>query len=254
MTPTLFKDWVLVTGGSRGIGHGVVAHLARCGRPIVFSYHSSRAEALEIESALTSDGRPCKAVQCNGRDPKQVAGLAAELLTTLGPPYALINNAGITRDALLSASTVDGWTDVLETNLGAAYYFCKEFAPAMMVRGGAVILQITSVSGLRGISGQSNYCASKAGLIGLTQALAVEMARFNVRVNAVAPGFIETDMLGKFQQEQLAGIKKAVPLRRLGQVKEVAGLVEYLLSDSAAYITGQTIVIDGGLIVAGKAG
>lgn len=248
------NDWVLVTGGSRGIGKGLVEHLSASGRPVVFTYQSSAEAAHALAEGLSAQGRVCKAVRCDGSDPKAVNAVATGLVAELGAPYALINNAGITRDGLIGASTAEQWAEVINTNLSAAWYFCKELAPAMMARGGGAIVQITSVSGLRGIAGQTNYAASKAGLIGLTQTLAVELARFNVRVNAVAPGFIETDMLKTLPAPQMAGIKKQVPLRRLGQVAEVASLVEYLLSESAAYITGQTIVVDGGLTVAGKAG
>lgn len=249
-----FQDWVLVTGGSRGIGRGIVEHLARRGRPVVFTFQSSTEAAQALETALVAEGHVCKAIRCDGSDPRQVEALCSELLGTLQTPSAVVNNAGITRDALLGASTNEGWSQVIGTNLSAAYYFSKGLGPAMMSRGGGAIVQITSVSALRGIIGQSNYAASKAGLIGLTQSLAIELARFNVRVNAVAPGLIETEMLQTLPSAQFAQLKKQVPLRRLGQVAEVAALVEFLLSDAASYITGQTLVIDGGLIVAGKAG
>ena len=239
--------WVLVTGGSRGIGRGVVEHLCGAGLPVVFTYKSSVAAARELELRMREVDRPCFGVHCDGSDGADVERAMSDLIGRLGAPYALVNNMGITRDALLVSMRPDEWSSVLETNLSSAFYFARRVCSEMITRRSGVILQMSSVSGLKGVPGQTNYAATKAGMIGFTRSLALELGRFGIRVNAIAPGYIQTEMLDELAPAPLKAINKQIPIRRLGTIADVANLVEFLISDKASYITGQTIVVDGGL-------
>lgn len=240
------KPWALVTGGSRGIGRGIVTTLANDHR-IVFTYRSRHEEAAAVVEQVRSAGGEAHAWCCDGSDPAQVRSLAEGCLEKFGPPAAVINNAGITRDSLFMSMPAQAWREVLATNLDATFLVTQAFLPAMLgERRGAIVL-MSSVTALKGNAGQANYAATKAAMTGMARTLALEVARFKVRVNAVAPGLIETEMaeaIPERQQRELAG---GIPLRRMGRVDEVAKLVRYLVSDDAAYITGQTLVIDGGL-------
>jgi len=247
MDAAKFDRWVLVTGGSRGIGRGIVERLCRSGSPVVFTYKSSSGVAEGLESTMREFGHPCQAVRCDGSVSAEVEEVVGGLVSRIGTPRALVNNMGITRDALLMSASPEDWNAVLNTNLSSCFHFSRSVIAGMSTRRSGVILQIGSVSGLKGIAGQTAYAATKAGMGGFTRALANEVARFNVRVNVVAPGFIRTEMLDGIPAAELKGIEKQVPLRRVGTVEEVAHLVEFLISDNASYITGQTIVIDGGL-------
>jgi len=243
------KRWVLVTGGTRGIGRGVAAAFAEAGYDTVFTYQSSTEAAASLEQEVAAAGGRAQGIRCDCADDAAVRELAKTLLEARGAPYAIVNNVGITRDGALMRMADDQWHDVISTNLHSAYYVTRYFVGPMVEQGDGVILQMSSVSGIKGNIGQTNYSASKAALIGMTKSLALELSRFNVRVNAVLPGFIATEMVGQIPEAQQSSIKKSIPMRRFGTVKEVASLCTYLASPDAAYITGQSFVIDGGLTV-----
>lgn len=241
--------WVLVTGGARGIGRSTVEYLCHRGYEVVFTYSTSQEQAAALSESQTRVGLRCTAVKCDGRNKAHVKEAVAGLLAQKGAPYALINNMGICRDATILRMNDDEWESVIETNLGSAFSFTQQVARSMIARRDGVIIQISSVAGIKGVVGQTNYSASKAGLIGFTRSLALELARFNIRVNAIAPGFIDTDMLSQLSSDRRSSLASSIPLRRIGSVADVTGLVDFLLSDKASYIIGQTLVVDGGLTV-----
>jgi 3-oxoacyl-[acyl-carrier protein] reductase len=237
--------WTLVTGGSRGLGRAMVERLAGKDRPVVFTWRQSEAAAVELERRFPAG--LVRGFRCDGRELAQVQRFANAVMDELGAPCAVINNAGVTDDALLIEMTPRQWDDVIRTNLDSAYNITSAFLPAMIQEDGGAIIQISSVSGLRGNVGQTNYSATKSALIGFSRSLALEVARFNVRVNVVAPGLIETELAAGMQDADRRRLIKSIPLRRLGHASDVAALVEFIISDDASYITGQVFVIDGGL-------
>lgn len=243
------NKWVLVTGGTRGIGRGIVDGFSSDGYDVVFTYQRSADTAAAMASASNSGttGTTISGHYCDSSDESEVRAFSKAMLDGRGAPYAIVNNVGITKDAVLISMQIDQWKDVINTNLNSAFFMIRHFVQAMVEQGDGVILQMSSVSGLKGNAGQTNYSATKAALIGMTRSLALELARFNVRVNAIAPGFIATEMLKQIPEAQQASIRKSIPLRRLGSVEEVAALTRFLASKGGAYITGQTFVIDGGL-------
>lgn len=239
---------VLITGGSRGIGSGIVEILLRQGYHVVFTFNKNEKEALILKNRMSEQGFSCNFHQCDISDFASVENFCSLLLQKYGPPYGIVYNAGITLDNLHFNADVNEWKTVIETNLNSVFYFNKHLIPPMLMDGGCII-SISSVTAEKGNVGQTCYGASKAALKGLTKSLAKEVGRFNVRVNSVAPGFIKTDMLDSVSENKLSKIRKEIPLGRIGQPSDVGFLVSYLLSKEAAYITGQTIIIDGGLTV-----
>lgn len=239
--------WVFVSGGTRGIGAGIVRALATAGHPVAFTYAASDAAARALEDELSGTAQWCRGYRCDMADRTAVEQLARELLSTRGAPYALVNNVGITRDALLLNMDDGHWGDVLRTNLDSAYHASRAFVNSMIEAGDGCIINMSSVTGIKGNPGQVNYAATKAALIGMTRSLAVELGRFNIRVNAVAPGVIATEMTASLNEMQLKKLASGIPLRRLGSVEEIAANVAFLLSPASRYTTGQTFVIDGGL-------
>jgi 3-oxoacyl-[acyl-carrier protein] reductase len=235
------RQWVLVTGGSRGIGREIVRRLAQGRRSVIFTYLNP-----DHDAAVLPD-ESVRGFRCDGRDLAQVTTFAEMMLADYGPPMAIINNAGVTRDSLLLNMTWEQWNDVLQSNLSSTFNVTRAFIGRMMEQGEGSIVQISSVSGLKGKVGQTNYCSTKAALIGFTRALALELARFNIRVNTIAPGYIETEMTQSIPESERRKIIKEIPLRRMGKASEVGALVDFLLSEDAGYITGQTFVVDGGL-------
>ncbi|MCG9696973.1 3-oxoacyl-ACP reductase FabG [Shewanella sp. Isolate11] len=233
----------LVTGASRGIGRAVAETLVQAGATVIGTATSERgAEA--IQSYLGDKGH---GLVLNVTDPDSIADLFALIKEKAGDVDILVNNAGITRDNLLMRMKEEEWVDIIDTNLSSLYRTSKPVLRAMMKKRGGRIINIGSVVGTMGNPGQTNYCAAKAGLIGFTKSLAREVASRQITVNAIAPGFIQTDMTDELTEEQQKGIMSQVPMERLGQPQEIANAVLFLASDSAAYITGETLHVNGGM-------
>lgn len=237
----------LVTGGSRGIGRAVAELLARQGHKVAVNFVSNEAAAADVVAAVESAGGTAVAVGGDVGDQAAVDALFGKIQERLGPVEILVNNAGITRDDLLMRMKPDAWDEVIQTNLKSVY-LCSKAAMRGMLRGRwGRIISMSSVAGVYGNAGQANYSAAKAGIIGFTMAVAKEVGSRGITVNAVAPGFIATDMTAALGDDVAAAAAANITLGRLGLPQEVASAVGYLASEDAAYITGQTIVIDGGL-------
>jgi 3-oxoacyl-[acyl-carrier protein] reductase len=239
----------VVTGGSRGIGRAIVERLAAQGADIVFSYRGNATAAAEAVAAVEALGRRAIARQGDVADPAAAESLVKTALEAFGKVDILVNNAGITRDDLIMRMSIDAWREVLETNLFGAFYATKAVTRPMLKAKRGRIINITSVSGQAGQTGQANYSAAKAGLIGLTKATARELASRGITANAVAPGFVLTELTRALPEALLAQITAATPLGRFGTTDEIANAVAFLASDEAAYITGQVLGVDGGLVM-----
>jgi 3-oxoacyl-[acyl-carrier protein] reductase len=236
----------LVTGGSRGIGHAIAQALARVGAHVaVLGRDGAKAQ----EAAQSLGSGPARGYACDVSDAGQVETTVASVEKDFGRIDVLVNNAGTTRDNLLFRIGEDDWDAVMDTNLKGAFLVTKHAARGMIKRRWGRIINITSVVGIAGNKGQSNYSASKAGLIGFTKSVSKELASRNVLVNAVAPGFIETDLTRDLSPDARAVLLAAIPLGRWGQVGDVAAAVLFLASDFASYITGQVLVVDGGMVL-----
>jgi 3-oxoacyl-[acyl-carrier protein] reductase len=228
----------LVTGASRGIGRSIALELARAGASVVLGY---RAAAEEAEAVAAEAGG--RAVQADVSDPDE----ARRLVDEAGDVAVLVNNAGLTRDGLIARMPDDDWRDVLDTNLSAAFYTCRAAARGMMRRRAGAIVNVSSVVGLHGNPGQTNYAASKAGLIGFTKALARELGSRGVRANVVAPGYVETRLTEVLADDLRQAMLANTPLGAFGKPEDVATAVRFLASDEAAFITGEVLLVDGGL-------
>lgn len=240
------KPWVLVTGGSRGIGRGIVESLADQ-YLIVFTYKCNAEKAEDVVADVEAAGGEAHAFQCDGTDSENIKVFTEQCIARFGPPHAIINNSGITRDALLYSMNDNDWHSVLSANLDSAFLISRAFLPAMMGERHGTILLMSSVTAVKGNPGQVNYAATKAAMIGMAKSMALELARFKIRVNVIAPGLVATEMAKAIPEKARKELQESIPLRRMASVQEVAELVRYLISDHAAYITGQAIVIDGGL-------
>jgi len=239
----------LVTGGARGIGRAIVLRLATQGADVAFSYKGNAAAAAETAQAVEALGRRALAVQADVREPESADALVKATLEAFGKIDILVNNAGITRDDLIMRMSEEAWRDVLETNLFGAFHMIKAVARPMLRARSGRIVNITSVSGQAGQMGQANYSSAKAGLIGLTKATARELASRSITVNAVAPGFVLTELTKDLPEALQAEITARTPLGRFGTTEEVADAVAFLASDEARYITGQVLAVDGGLVM-----
>ena len=239
----------LVTGGGRGIGRAICLELASCGAHVVINYNNSATAAEDLVAEIAASGGAAEAVQADVRHADQVAALFKTVLANHASIDILVNNAGITRDNVIMRLKPDDFDDVISTNLRSAWLCCREAARSMMRKRKGTIINITSVVGIAGNAGQSNYAASKAGLVGVTKSLAKELAGRGIRVNAVAPGFVETDMTADLSDELRARAIEAIPLGRMGEPRDIAKTVAFLASSNASYITGQTIIVDGGMVM-----
>lgn len=242
---------VLVTGGSRGIGRSIVEAFAKEGAEVAFCYHSNSSAADDVVKTLTEQGLKVSAHQCDVANKSETDALVEKLVDDWGSLEILVNNAGIIRDGLLATMSEDDWRAVIDTNLNSVYNFCQAVTRPMMSQRYGRIINMSSVAAEFANPGQANYAASKGGIQGLTRCLATEIARRKVTVNAVAPGFIETDMTEAVRNAAEGEIKKRIPARRLGKPEDIAAAVMFLASEQAGYVTGQVLKVDGGLTLGG---
>ncbi len=244
----LLKDKVaLITGASRGIGYGIAKEFAAQGAHIAFTYLSSEDKARALENELQASGIKAKGYRSDASDFAQAEALINQVVADFGQLDVLVNNAGITRDTLILRMTETQWDEVMNTNLKSVFNLTKHAVRVMMKARKGSIINMSSIVGRQGNAGQANYAASKAGIIGFTQSLAKELGSRNIRCNAVAPGFIATEMTGALDEAVIAEWNKMIPLGRPGSAKDVADLCVFLGSDNSAYITGQVINVCGGL-------
>jgi 3-oxoacyl-[acyl-carrier protein] reductase len=237
----------LVTGGSRGIGAAVARELGDAGAEVVVNYVRSAGAAEAVCKDVRDAGGSARALAGDISTPDGAAALVNEVESQVGPTAILVCNAGITRDNLIMKLTDDDWRAVVDTNLGGAFFTCRAVARPMLKRRGGAIVTMSSVVGVHGNAGQTNYAASKAGLIGLTKALAKELGGRGIRVNAIAPGYISTELTDALPEAAREAILAGTPLGRLGDPQDVARAVRFLVSDAAAFVTGDVLAVDGGL-------
>lgn len=237
----------IVTGGTRGIGRAIVLELAKNGCNVAFNYSKSDDLANELVKEIEALGVRTMAKKADVSDFEIAKDMVKEVKDNFGQIDFLINNAGITRDKLLALMKEEDWDDVININLKSVYNFSKAVIMTMIKQKSGKILNITSVSGIAGVAGQANYSASKAGMIGFTKALAKEVGKANINVNAIACGFIETDMTASLPEEYKQKMTDMTSLKRFGTTEDVAKVAMFLLSDDAKYITGQVLSVDGGL-------
>ena len=238
----------LVTGASKGIGRAIAIKFAEQGANVAFTYLSSVEQGLALETALTSKGVKAKGYRSDAADFAQAEELINDVVSEFGSLDVLVNNAGITMDNLLLRMTEEMWDNIMKVNLKSCFNTVKAACRPMMKQKGGSIINMTSVVGLKGNAGQANYAASKAGIIGFTKSIALELGSRGIRSNAIAPGFIETEMTGKLDEKTVQSWRDAIPLKRGGKPEDVADACIFLASDLSSYITGQVIQVDGGML------
>lgn len=238
----------IITGATRGIGRGIAIEFAKQGANIAFTYSSSVDAATALENELKTLGVSAKGYQSNAANFDAAQELAKEVLVAFGTIDVLVNNAGITKDNLLMRISEDDFDKVIEVNLKSVFNLTKAVIRPMMKQRAGSIINMSSVVGLKGNAGQSNYAASKAGIIGFSKSVALELGSRNIRSNVVAPGFIETEMTAKLDENVVQGWREAIPLKRGGTPQDIANACVFLASDMSAYITGQTLSVDGGML------
>jgi 3-oxoacyl-[acyl-carrier protein] reductase len=239
----------LVTGASRGIGRAIATALAEAGADVAISYRTSAAEAGAVVKAIAASGRRAKAWQADAGDFSGASALVDAVTAEFSRLDILVNNAGITRDGLLMRMSEQDWDAVIASNLKSVFNYSKAAVKPMMGQRSGKIINISSIAGVIGNPGQANYAASKAGMLGFTKSLARELGSRNIQVNAIAPGFIDTDMTAALSEEQRKKLEQNIPLRRTGKAEEIAGVACFLASPAADYITGQVICVDGGMVM-----
>lgn len=246
----LLKDKVaLVTGGSRGIGKAIAMALASNGATVIVNYNGSKERAEEVVNEIVKVGGKAEAVGCNISDFSACENMVKNILDSYGKVDILVNNAGITRDNIIMRMSEQDFDDVLNTNLKGTFNTIRHLSRSFLKNKSGKIINISSVSGVLGNAGQANYSASKAGVIGLTKSVARELSSRGICVNAVAPGFVETEMTKAMPENVLESAKNSIPLGRIGQVEDIANTVVFLASPYADYITGQVICVDGGMAI-----
>ncbi|WNS77134.1 3-oxoacyl-[acyl-carrier-protein] reductase [Bacillus sp. DTU_2020_1000418_1_SI_GHA_SEK_038] len=239
----------LVTGASRGIGREIALELARQGADIAVNYSGSEERANGVVAEIKEMGRSAIAIQCDVSNSESVANMVKETIDAFGKLDILVNNAGITKDNLLMRMKEDEWDDVININLKGVFLCTKAVTRQMMKQRSGRIINISSIVGVSGNPGQANYVAAKSGVIGLTKTSAKELASRGITVNAVAPGFITTDMTDKLQEEVKEAMLKQIPLARFGEPSDIANVVVFLASEDSRYMTGQTLHVDGGMVM-----
>ena len=239
---------VIITGASRGIGKGIAEVFAQNGANVAFTYSSSSSSAEELETQLNALGVKAKGYQSNAADYDESQKLVENVLADFGTIDVLINNAGVTKDNLLMRMSEEDFDKVIEINLKSVFNMTKAVQKTMLKNRNGSIINMSSVVGVKGNAGQANYAASKAGMIGFTKSIALELGSRNIRCNAIAPGFIETEMTAKLNEDVVKGWREGIPLKRGGTPEDVANVCVFLASNLSAYVTGQVINVDGGML------